>query len=100
MSVLVETDVKKSLAERGRQLYSEKLKDLLEPQHHGRFVAIEPDSKNYFLGDTDIDAIHAARAAMPDKHFYLARVGYPTAYKIGGYGLRKGGSDEYISTRT
>lgn len=89
MSVLVESSVKGDLAERGRKLYSEKLKALLEPQHNGRFLAIEPDSENYFLGDTDIDAIHAARKALPDKHFYLARVGYPTAYKIGGYGLQK-----------
>ncbi|MBI3649905.1 MAG: hypothetical protein HY231_02515 [Acidobacteria bacterium] len=77
------------LAARGRQLYADKLKDLLEPQHTGQFVAIEPDTGNYFLGEKDIDAIQAARAAMPGKHFYLARVGYPTAYKIGGYGLRK-----------
>jgi hypothetical protein len=88
MTVSVEPDVKKDLAERGRQLYTKKLKDLLEPQDNGRFVAIEPDSGNYFLGETGVDAIHEARAAMPDKHFYLARVGYPTAYKIGGYGLR------------
>jgi hypothetical protein len=88
MSVLLEPDVKKDLAERGRQLYTEKLKELLEPQYNGHFVAIEPDSGNYFLSKTDVEAIHTARAAMPDKHFYLAKVGYPTAYKIGGYGLR------------
>ena len=88
MSVLVESGVKGDLAERGRKLYSEKLKDLLEPQYNRRFVAIEPDSEKYFLGDKVIEAIQAGHAAMPDKHFYIARVGYPTAYKIGGYGLR------------
>lgn len=88
MSVLVEPDVKKDLAERSRQLYTAKLKDLLEPQYNGRFVAIEPDSGNYFLGDKVAEVILVARNEMPDKHFYVARVGYPTAYKIGGYGLR------------
>ena len=88
MSISVESDVTGDLAERGRQLYNEKLKDLLEPQHTGKFIAIEPDSGNYFLGDKVAGVILAARNEMPDKRFYIARVGYPTAYKIGGYGLR------------
>jgi hypothetical protein len=63
MSVIAEPDVKKDLAERGRQLYTEKLKDLLEPQDNSRFVAIEPDSGNYFLADTDVEAIHVRKSA-------------------------------------
>jgi hypothetical protein len=76
------------LAERGRRYYDEHLRAQLEPEHNGRFCAIEPDSGQYFFGATGAEALKAAHAALPDKRFFLVRVGRPTAYKIGGYGLR------------
>ena len=78
------------LVERGQRFYEEQLKHLLEPEHVGRFVAIEPDSGRYFLDDTGIAAMQAGRVALPDKLFYLVRVGYRAAYKLGGYGKRVG----------
>ena len=80
-----ETD---DLAVRGRRFYDEYLSPQLEPEHNGRFCAIEPDSGQYFLGATGAEALNAAHAALPDKRFFLVRVGRPTAYRVGGYGLR------------
>ena len=40
------------LAEKSKALYERKLKQLLEPQEKGKFVAIEPETENYFV-DTD-----------------------------------------------
>jgi len=73
------------LVERGQRVY-EKLKDSLEPQHHGRYVAIEPQSERFFLGDTGTEALVAAHNAMPDARFFLARIGYETAHRMGGHG--------------
>ena len=78
------------LVERGQAFYDEKLKEELEPEHTGRYVAIEPESGRYFLADTGTDALKAALAAIPDGHFYLARVGYQTADALGGYASRIG----------
>lgn len=80
------TDV---LAESGQRLYDEQLRDQLEPEQTGRFVAIEPDTGRYFLGDTGIGALQAGRRELPDKLFYLLRVGYEAAYRVGGYGARR-----------
>jgi hypothetical protein len=85
----VETELGETLAARGKRFYDEHLKASLEPEHNGRFVAIEPDSGRYFLGDTLLEATHAGRAAMPDKQFYLNRIGFRAVYKLGGYGFRK-----------
>ncbi len=74
--------------ERGKRLYDEKLRGELEPENAGRFLAVEPDSENYFLGDTDVEALTAAREAMPGSLFYLVRVGYETAHAIGGHAVR------------
>ena len=73
------------LVERGQAFYDEHLKEELEPEHTGRYVAIEPESGRYFLDDTGSGALNAALAEMPDAHFYLARVGYRTADALGGY---------------
>lgn len=74
--------------ERGKRLYDERLREELEPENTGRFLAVEPHSEKYFLGDTDIEALTAAREAMPDSLFYLVRVGYETAHAIGGHAVR------------
>lgn len=77
------------LSEAGKRVYKERLQAILEPDHVGKFVAIEPETGRYFLGDTGVEALVAARDAMPDSLFFLARVGYLAAHRIGGHGLRK-----------
>ena len=72
------------LAESGQRLYDERLRALLEPEHEGEFVAIEPESERYFLGQTGLAALRAGRRELPDKLFYLLRVGSDAAYHLGG----------------
>jgi hypothetical protein len=40
----------KSVIERAKRIYAEQLRALLELRHRNRFVAIEPESGEYFLG--------------------------------------------------
>jgi hypothetical protein len=77
------------LAESGQRLYDERLRMQLEPEHEGEFVAIEPETERYFLGPTGLAALRAGRRELPDKLFYLLRVGYDAAYRVGGYGARR-----------
>ena len=78
------TPVPGNLTERGQKFYQEKLQAILEPEQIGKFVAIEPETEQYFVGETDRDALWAGRAALPDKVFFLIRIGYEAAHKIGG----------------
>ncbi|HWS89554.1 MAG TPA: hypothetical protein VN282_21460 [Pyrinomonadaceae bacterium] len=82
--------VREDVIARGKRIYDERLRGELEPDHTGRYVAVEPDTGRYFLGDTSADAVGAAHDAMPGSRFYLARVGYDAAHSIGGYGLHRG----------
>jgi hypothetical protein len=85
MSSLLESkpeDANGDLVERGQSTYRERLASLLEPSHDGEFVAVEPDSAQYFLGNTATAALIAARAAMPNNLFYLTRVGRETAHTV------------------
>ena len=84
------TETADELVEGGRRFYDEHLRDRLEPQHAGRYVAIEPEAGLYFLADTGTEALLEARRALPESLFYLARVGHPAADTLGGYGRRNG----------
>lgn len=70
---------------RGEEAYRQKLSGILEPSDDGKYVAVEPDSGKYFLGNTASEALISAHAALPHKLFYLTRVGRETAHTVGGY---------------
>lgn len=65
------------------RLYATFLRARLEPQHDGQFVAIEPDSGEYYLGKTLSEAIQASRRIYPDRLPYAMRIGAQPAIHIG-----------------
>lgn len=83
-----QTATREAVIARGQSLYDDVLKADLEREHMGRFVAIDPETGRYFLGDTSAEALGAAHDALPSSRFYLTRVGYKTGHTIGGHALR------------
>ena len=73
----------KSVIERAKRLYAEQLQAVLEPQHRNRFVAIEPESGEYFLGDTFDEAVRSARAKYPLRLSHTIRIGHRAAFHMG-----------------
>lgn len=71
------------LIRRAERIYEQNLRAELEKAHLHEFVAIEPDSGDYFLGPTMSKAVQAARAAHPDRRPYVMRVGHDVALHIG-----------------
>ena len=63
------------LADEGSKIY-EKLKDQYEPEQNGKFLAIDVETKNVYQGDTSTEAVEKARAAHPDKVFYVVKIGF------------------------
>jgi len=59
------------IARKGQELYDTKLKALLEPEKNGMFVAIEPDSEDYFVGETMAQARQRASKVHPEKYSFL-----------------------------
>lgn len=62
----------------------EALSQELAKEHFGRFIAIEIDSGEYFIGGTALEATRKAQAKHPGKIFFLGRIGYRTAYTFKG----------------
>jgi hypothetical protein len=71
-----------SIAENAKQVYESELKARLEAKHRDGFVAIEPVSKSFFLGETFIDAALAAKQAYPDRKSFVIRIGHDAAFHI------------------
>ncbi len=84
------TLVRETIIAHGRKFYEEQLKFQIEPEHTGRFIAVEPETGRYFLGDTDGEALLAAHEAMPESHFYVKRIGHNITHRLGSYGIRHG----------
>jgi len=66
-----------------KELYERSLRSQLEASHLHEFVAIEPDSGDYFLGATLSQAVQAARAAHPERISFALRIGHDAAVHLG-----------------
>jgi hypothetical protein len=74
----------RSVIERAKRIYDERLRAALEADHTDRYVAVEPESGEHFLADTFDGAVEAARAAHPSRLPHVMRVGHAAALHIGG----------------
>ncbi|MCW3130931.1 MAG: hypothetical protein N2V75_12670 [Methanophagales archaeon] len=68
------------LCSKGERIYAE-IKEKLEPTLNNKFVAIEVDSGDYFIGNDAIEAANKARERYPSSVFFLVRIGYPAAFR-------------------
>lgn len=68
---------------RAETVYAAKLQAVLEPDHLDEYVAIEPESGDYFLGKTLNEAARAARQFHPNRLTHVMRVGHKAALQLG-----------------
>lgn len=71
-----------NIVQRGELLYSTHLKAQYEPLENGKYLAIDVDTKESFLGQTGADALMLATKTYPEKIFYLKKIGYDAAESI------------------
>ena len=71
------------VAARGREIYENRLRDLLEPQNTGKFLVIDVETGEYEMDEDDLAASMRAYRKRPDGIRYGMRIGYPSAGSIG-----------------
>lgn len=71
------------VARDAKRIYEDRLRASLEEPSLNEFVAIEPISGEYFLGQTVSEAISASREKYPDRLAYAWRVGHKAAIHFG-----------------
>jgi len=75
--LLKNVDIQK-IAEEGAKIYSQ-IKIKYEPKENGKFLAIDIESKNAYIGNTSAEALELARQNHPKKVFYVVKVGFDVA---------------------
>ncbi len=64
----------------------EKINKELAPRYKGKIVAIDTESGNYFIGDSELDAYKKAAQKHPDKQgrqFVFKRIGFASTHFVG-----------------
>ncbi len=72
-----------SVANEAKAVYEADLREKLEGQYFGQFVAIEPESRDHFVAVTFVEAALAAKAAHPNRKPFVIRIGFKSAVHIG-----------------
>jgi hypothetical protein len=75
---------REEVARRGRAIYEQRLRERLLAAHKGEFVVVDVLTGDYEVDSDDVTAEMRLRARRPEAALYETRVGYTTAYSLGG----------------
>ena len=75
--LIKKADIQK-IAEEGAKIY-EQIKVNYDPRERGKFLAIDIDSEEVYLGNTSAEALELARQNHPNKVFYVVKIGFDVA---------------------
>ena len=65
-----------------KSIYAKELKELLERDFLGQFVAIVSETRQYYVRPTFLEAAMAARESEPDHIPFVIRIGHDAAFHI------------------
>jgi len=68
------------IGQRGSSIYESKLRDRLESNYHGQFVAIDVESDEYEIDKDSASAANRLWTRLPDAQVFIERIGYPAAF--------------------
>lgn len=63
------------ISEEGKKIY-EKIKNEYEPKFDGKYMAIDIDTEDVYIGDDSTEVLFKAKAEHPKNVFYLVKIGY------------------------
>ena len=75
---------------KGQEIYEQKLKDKLESESLGKYVAIDVETEEYFLGESLEDALTKAKEKYPNKIFHSIKIGSTGVFTASGLLDRSG----------
>ena len=70
---------------RGEEIYEQQIRQIVEAGNKGKFVVIDIETGDYEVDEDDLQATKRALAKRSDAVLYGLRIGYPTAYTLGGH---------------
>lgn len=71
------TDIEKA------NIFFKEINRRLSPKYKGKIIAIDSDSGNYFIGNSELDAYKKATRKYPKKYFVFKRIGFTSTHFVG-----------------
>ncbi len=68
----------------GQELYDREIRSQVEAEHRGKFLVLDILTRDYEIDENDLAASDRLLARKPTAVLYGVRIGYPTAYRLGG----------------
>jgi hypothetical protein len=72
------------VAARSEAIYEQQIRPKVEAEHKGKFLVIDIETGDYEIDDDDLVVTKRALEKRPEAVLYGLRIGYPTAYRLGG----------------
>ncbi|MBW3625264.1 MAG: hypothetical protein KY468_17850 [Armatimonadetes bacterium] len=85
MSRSASTTSGEEIVRRGQALYDQRIRASVEPEHNGKLLILNVETGEYEMDADDLAASIRARERFPNAPLFTLRVGYPAAYRIGGF---------------
>ncbi|MBM3242360.1 hypothetical protein FJZ31_39375 [Candidatus Poribacteria bacterium] len=74
----------KEVESKGEAIYEQQIRDKVEPKDKGKFLVIDIETGEYEIDYDDLLATKRMLARFPNAVLYGLRIGFPSAYRLGG----------------
>ncbi len=72
------------IVKRGEALYNQQIRAEVKTGNEGKFLVLDIETGAYEVDEDELAAVQRAKAKNPDAVLYILRIGYATAYRLGG----------------
>jgi len=76
---------REEIAARGEEIYEVSIRSKVECSCRGQYLVLDLETRDYSIHPDDLTATKLALAKHPEGVLYGLRIGYPTAYRLGGF---------------
>jgi hypothetical protein len=73
----------KEICRRGRMLYEEQLKPLLEKEHAGKYLILDIETQDYVISEEYVTALIEMQKKHEERLQYVVRIGDATLMRMG-----------------
>lgn len=63
----------------------EQIKTKIEDKYKGKIIAIELESGDFFIGDSELEAFKKANKKYPNRDFVYKRIGFSVTHFVGNF---------------
>ena len=76
---------REEVAARGEAIYDQDIRPGVESESKGKYLVLDIETGEYEIDQDDLVATKRIMAKYPDAVLYGLRIGYPAAYRLGGF---------------